>query len=216
MYSPLSTPQISISRQNETGAGWRYVLDKLSGWRSNAKHDQQMPRAAGVIDCDKDALAGLKEWNKVPTNVASAKCFSLPTPQHLHQPLQSGFRIRVDLEALYDYKAWKWADSRGHLENREGIADVIPEDLNQRILREEATLAGALDDNWSIFVKKKFVQAGKLPMARHFSHMNDEGFSRRMACLAKLVKDIVAYLFPDPHRVSGAKSAAPYSLTDSK
>ena len=179
----------------ENGGGWSYVVDMLQGWRSVNKRIVEAPRAAGLVDGDEDAARARSEWNRVEDNVLSAKCFQLQAPAHLHRPLRLGFRIPLDLEALYDHQAWLWAEENGRLENRDRLDRIIPEELNQRILLDDSTLLETLEDDWSIYVLKQFSQGAKMPTARYYNDMNDADFRIRMACVEGLVNDIIAYLF---------------------
>ncbi len=168
----------------------------LSSWRSRAKHHPELPRAAGLLDLDPDAKKAAKDWNEVPSNVISARCFKLPTPPHMYPVFQAGFNVPIVLETLYDRDAWIWANGRGHLQTRY-IPDVIPSELNNRIIAEETRLDDHLQEDWEIFVKKEFRREGKGPMSRYLSRRPDNEFRDRFSMLEPLITNIVAYLFPD-------------------
>ena len=193
VFAPDYAGEIDVETQNS--AGLNYVVDMLLAWRSTAKHNSDLPRAAGLVDQDREARKAANEWNKLPDNVKSAKCFKLPTPPHLVPVLQAGFRVPIVLETMYNREAWDWADGRGHLANRD-FHKVLHPDLNNRIIAEETTLDDHLDEEWAIFVKKKFVQVGKGPMARHFFLKDDDEFRSALPFLEPLIAEIVAYLFP--------------------
>ena len=207
VFAPDHAAEIDVETK-ETGGGHGYVIDMLSGWRSTAKHRPEMPRAAGLVDLDKDALCAWREWNRVPANVQSAKCFKLPMPNHLHRPRQARFCIPVVLETLYDRDAWIWAKGRGHLEPQD-LVSIIPAQLNQRIVVGETALDEHLHDDWAIYVWHKVTQTGKRRLAQHFSRKNDDEFRERLACLEPLVNEIVAYLFPDPPQAEAEAPAEP-------
>lgn len=194
VFAPNRAADIDV--ETKVGAGINYVVDMLQSWRSRAKHHPELPKAAGLLDLDPEAKAALKSWNDVPDNIRSAKCFKLPTPPHLLPVLQAGFRVPVVLECLYDREAWLWADERGHLQGR-NVPGVISTDLNNQIVNAETTLEEHLHDDWGIFVKKEFAQAGKGPMARHYANKGDDAFRARMAFLDPLITEIVNYLFPE-------------------
>ncbi|PJE33749.1 recombination protein F [Pseudooceanicola marinus] len=197
-----------IDVATKVGAGINYVIDMLQSWRSQAKHHQELPRAAGLLDLDPEAKTALKNWNDVPENIKSAKCFKLPTPPHLIPVLQAGFRVPVVLECLYDKEAWAWADGRGHLRAR-NVPGVISNELNNQIVNAETTLDEHLHDDWAIFVKKEFQQLGKAPMARHFAHKSDHDFRARMPFMEPLITEIVAYLFPEEVQEPGGEPIQP-------
>ncbi|RVU33951.1 DUF2813 domain-containing protein [Hwanghaeella grinnelliae] len=185
----------AIDVETKVGGGINYVIDMLQSWRSQAKHDPDLPKAAGLLDLDPEARVALRSWNDAPGNIKSAKCFKLPTPQHIVPVLQAGFRVPIVLECLYDKDAWAWADTHGHLRSR-SIPSVISGELNSQILNAETTLDAHLNDDWAIFVKKEFEQAGKMPMARHYSNKTDDDFRARMSFMEPLVAEVVGYLFP--------------------
>lgn len=184
-----------IDVETKVGAGINYVIDMLQSWRSRAKHHPELPKAVGLLDLDAEAKAALQNWNSVPENIKSAKCFKLPTPPHLFPVLQAGFRVPIVLECLYDKDAWVWADGRGHLQAR-NVPSVISNELNNQIVNAETTLDQHLHEDWGIFVKKEFKQEGKGPMARHYANKAEEDFRARMSFMEPLIADIVAYLFP--------------------
>lgn len=193
-FSPERATEIDVVTHQS--AGVNYVIDMLASWRRRAKHHQEMPRSVGLVDADKDGRVAAREWNRVSNNVISAKCFKLPTPDHIIPALQAGFKVPIVLETLYDLEAWKWAEQNGHLEQR-SILSVIPADLNEQIVGGNTTLDEHLEPEWAMYVRYKFLQEGKGPMARHFSNMPDEEFRARFFCLEQIVIDIINYLYPD-------------------
>ncbi len=193
VFAPDRAGEINVETRDS--AGINYVVDMLLSWRSMAKHDHDLARAAGLLDRDDEARKAATDWNRVPKNLESAKCFKLPMPPHLIPVLRAGFRVPIVLETLYDREAWEWADQHGHLTNREK-QNVIPSELGNRIFDGDAALEDHLEDDWAIFVQRDFLQAGKRPMARHFARKSDDEFRQRLPYLEPLVAEIVAYLFP--------------------
>ena len=192
-FAPNTAHEIDVETQNS--GGFNYVVDMLLAWRSTAKHNPDLPRAAGLVDQDEDARRAANEWNRLPNNIKSAKCFKLPTPPHLFPVLQAGFKVPIVLECMFDGDAWELAERRGHLTNRD-MHKIVPRELGNRIIAGETTLDEQLDEAWAVFVKKEFVQAGKGPMARHISEKNDEDFRAMLPFLEPLIVEVVAYLFP--------------------
>ncbi len=195
VFAPERVADIDVETRNS--AGINYVIDMLQSWRSRAKHHPDLPRAAGLLDSDPEAKAAIKQWNEVPGNVLSAKCFNLPMPPHLLPAIQAGFQIPVVLECMYDRAAWDWASEHQHLKARH-VPTVMPAALNNQIVNGETTLDDHLHDDWGIFVKQEFAQAGKGPMARYISRQQDDAFQLRLPFLEPLVTQIVNYLFPEP------------------
>lgn len=185
-----------IDVETKEGAGINYVIDMLQSWRSRAKHHPELPKAVGLLDRDAEARKAKSDWNNGQGNIASAKCFILPMPPHLLPAIQAGFNVPVVLECLYDKDAWMWANGRSHLTAR-NISDVIPNELNNRIVNAETTLDAHLHDDWSVFVKKEFRQEGKGPIARYYSRRSDDDFRNRMPFIEPLIVEIIAYLFPN-------------------
>ncbi|WP_237062475.1 ATP-dependent nuclease [Microbulbifer zhoushanensis] len=194
VFAPVHSKEIDVETRDS--GGHLYVIDMLLSWRSRAKHHPELPRAAGLLDLDAEAKRAADEWNKISDNIKSAKCFKLPKPTHIRPVLKASFKIPVVLETLYDKKAWMWAKERGHLEQRR-LSDVIPSPLNDKILTGDEKLEDHLEEDWKIFVTHVFQQVGKAPMARFLSKRPDEEFRERFSVLEPVIKDIVAYLFPD-------------------
>ena len=198
VFAPERAAEVDV--ETKVGAGINYVIDMHQSWRSRAKHHPELSKAAGLLDLDPEAKTALRNWNDVDDNIKSAKCFKLPTPPHLFPVLQAGFRVPVVLECLYDKEAWVWADGRGHLKGR-NVPSVISSELNNQIVNAETTLDDHLHEDWAIFVKKEFEQAGKGPMARHYANKPDNDFRARMPFMGPLITEIVAYLFPEEEEV---------------
>ena len=193
VFAPDHAAEIDVETK-ERGGGWSYVVDMLRGWRSVAKHNEEMGKAVGIVDGDDDAINARRKWNEVNSNVVSAKCFQLPYSDHMHAALDAGFRIPADLELLYDREAWEWAQENELLEARK-LSKFIPTVVNEQIIEGTCTLGDSLGEEWSIFVKNRFTQQGKRLMAEHFSEKDDEEFRERMNCLEALLNDMVTYLF---------------------
>ena len=192
-FRPTRADEIDV--ETKDSAGINYVVDMLLAWRNTAKHNPNLPRVAGLVDQDEEAKKAASEWNKISDNLKSAKCFKLPTPPHLFPVLRAEFRVPIVLETIYSREAWEWADGRGYLTNR-SFHKVLKPDLNNSIVAQETTLDQHLEDEWAIFVKKEFVQAGKGRMAQHFFQKTDNEFRVALPFLESLVTEIVAYLFP--------------------
>ena len=47
-----------VVETKESGGGYLYVVDMLRSWCYEAKHETGLPRCAGLVDADRDALAG--------------------------------------------------------------------------------------------------------------------------------------------------------------
>ncbi|UGB44270.1 ATP-binding protein [Frateuria edaphi] len=192
VFAPDYAAQVDV--ETRESAGINYVIDMLRSWRSKAKHDPEIPKAAGLLDLDEDARVAATEWNKVPDNIKSAKCFKLPTPPHILPAINAGFRIPVVLETLYDKPAWEWAERSGHLVDRDKTS-VVPVALTNRIIDGQTALDDHLNPAWSIYVKKEFAQHGKRPMARFLANLPEASFRQRFAFLEGTLGSITSYIF---------------------
>lgn len=195
VFAPEYASEIDVETKTG-GAGHNYVIDMLASWRSKAKHHQELPKAAGLLDLDPEARKAVNDWNRVNENVISAKCFKLPTPPHIRPILAAGFCLPVVLESLYDRDIWTWAEQHGHLKYRK-ILEVIPADLGDDILKGQTHLDDHLPEEWSIYVKYQFLNESKIAVARHLSKKEDAEFRERFQFIEELVSSIVSYLFPN-------------------
>ncbi len=195
VFAPDHAGEIDVKTKDD-GGGYNYVIDMLRGWYNVAKHNADKPKAAGLVDQDEEALEALREFNCVSEHILRAKCFKLPEPPYFRAMKKAGFKVPIDLELIYDSKAWLWAEHRGHLVDR-NLPPIITNELNQRIINGNTVLKEHLEKKWEIFVLKKFSQAGKLPMARHFANKSEDEIRTRLPFLESLVSEIVDYLFPE-------------------
>ena len=194
VFAPDRAANINVETEERAGVG--YVVSMLREWRNDTIFTPERPRAAGLLDLDQKGQRAAEELNREKKSRGRVRCFNIPTPPHIKPVLQAGYTIPVVLETLYDQQAWKWAENQGLLEDRE-ILDVIPAELNTRIIKGETELNEHLKDEWAIFVRKKFHQTGKGTIAQHFAEMENEQFKERLSFLKPLVEKIVSYLFPE-------------------
>lgn len=193
VFAPNHSAYINVETEERAGVG--YVAKRLRAWIDAAiLINPEYPRAAGLLDLDKEGRGTASDLNKDNQRKQWGRCFNIPTPPHIKPILQAGYTVPVVLETLYDQKAWEWAESQGFLEDQ-GILDVIPAELNTRIIKGETKFEENIEDEWAIFVLKKFNQGGKGPAAQHFSEMDDDKFRERFPFLEPLIKEIVSYLF---------------------
>lgn len=193
VFAPDRGANINVETKERAGAD--YVVSMLQAWRHETILIPERPRAAGLVDLDQKGKGVAKALNQEKKSKERVHCFKIPIPPHIKPVLKAGYTIPVVLETLYDQKAWEWAESQGFLEDQ-GILDVIPAELNTRIIKGETKLEENIEDEWAIFVLKKFHQGGKGPAAQYFSEMDDDKFRERFPFLEPLIKEIVSYLFP--------------------
>ena len=195
MFCPDESDNIIVETKS-SGGGYRYVIDMLSSWCYEAKHGTELPRCAGLVDADKDAVKHQKEFNAEPNRIKYAKCFRLPETRNVRKARAAGFKIETDLELMYDRKVWEWARKNDKLEERE-LGNVIRADLAQKILLGDTELREHLSEDWSVFVLNRFTQPAKAQIARHICQWEPEKFRRRMTNFQPLMEEIVEYLSRD-------------------
>lgn len=190
LYFPEHVAAIDFQTKRQ-GAGHSYVIDMLVGWRSKHKHYPERPKAVGIVDGDADQQKN--DFNRIPDNIKSAKCFCYPKPHHIRGALQSGFRLSVDLEALYRPEMWGWASENNHLEPRER-RNIYPPGLIEQIMAGDVEPHTGLDDNWSIYVQFKFKLGSKIVCADHLAAKNDDDCYVELAPFESLLRDVLSYL----------------------
>lgn len=173
------------------GAGHGYVIDMLSGWRSQHKHHSDRPKAAGIVDGD--ASEESKSFNSQPDNVRSAKCFIYPTPTHLRGARAAGFKVHATLETLYPRAVWADAERCGHLERRDP-SKIYPSDLIRQIVQGEVEPSAVLDPEWGVFVTYDFSPERKISTARRLSQESDEVCRVSMAAFESVLRDALRFV----------------------
>ncbi|MGH6652619.1 MAG: ATP-dependent nuclease [Sphingopyxis sp.] len=190
LFFPAAVNQVRFETKRD-GAGHKYVIDMLIGWRSQHKHHPGGPKAAGVVDGD--AASEKTVFNSQGDNVASAKCFMYQAPAALRPALAAGFRIPATLEALYPRQIWQDALQRGHLEARDPLK-AFPKDLSRQILLGQADAAATINPLWAIFVEYDFDATRKIATARRICDGNDHVCRENLANFESVLRDALLYL----------------------
>ncbi len=190
LFFPAAVGQVRFETKRD-GAGHSYVIDMLSGWRSQHKHHPERPKAVGIIDGD--AAAEKNAFNVQPDNIKSAKCFVYPTPAVLRAPLHAGFRIFATLETLYPITVWQDALGRNHLAPR-SPQKVYPSSLVDRILLGEVALKEGLDPAWAIFVTHDVDNDHKIGTAQRLCREGDEAGRITLQNFEPVLRDALTFL----------------------
>lgn len=190
LFFPAAVGHVSFETKRD-GAGHSYVIDMLSGWRSQHKHHPERPKAVGIIDGD--AAAEKNAFNVQPDNIKSAKCFVYPTPAVLRAPLNAGFRIFATLETLYPITVWQDALGRNHLAQR-SPQKVYPSSLVDRILLGEAAAEDGLDPAWAIFVTHDVDNDHKIGTAQRLCREGDEAGRATLRNFEGVLRDALTFL----------------------
>ncbi|CAN5379236.1 AAA family ATPase [soil metagenome] len=190
IYFPQAVAQVRFETKRD-GAGHSYVIDMLSGWRSQHKHHPERPKAVGIIDGD--ATAQKTAFNSQPDNIKSAKCFTYPVPEILRAPRNAGFQVHATLETLYPVAVWEDALAREHLERRSPLK-VYPSGLADRILRGEAAPDEGLDPAWALFVNYDVSSDHKMAMAQRLQRHNDDIARVNLANFEPVLRDALTFL----------------------
>lgn len=189
IYFPNAVDKIYIETK-ANGAGYNYVIDMLIGWRSQHKHNPEGPRAAGIVDSD--AESSKNEFNRLPDNIKSAKCFMYPKIKELISAHELGFRIPSTLETLYPIKVWETAKERGHLQERE-LLKVYPKSLVDEIIKGKSPAKKGLDPAWAIYAEYDFNADKKVSTARNLTRIKDEEFRKTFPLIEGLMRNILNY-----------------------
>ncbi|MDQ7018329.1 MAG: hypothetical protein Q9M33_04095, partial [Robiginitomaculum sp.] len=104
-----------------------------------------------------------------------------------------GFKIPVDLEALYRSVIWDWAKEKDHLKLR-NRREVYPSLLIEKILGGEVELDAGLDDEWCIYVQHRFKSDSKTLTARHLAAKDDAECRIELSYFEPLLNDVLMYL----------------------
>lgn len=190
LFFPEAVDNVRFETKRD-GAGHTYVIDMLAGWRSQHKHHQERPKAAGIVDGD--ASENRAAFNGEPSNILSAKCFQYPNPQVIHAALGSGFKIPATLEILYPLQVWTYALNRGHLVARD-LVKVFPTSLTRRIIAGEAAPREGLDGDWAIFAEYDFSFERKIPTARRLCQQPDDECRATLANFEQILREVLSYL----------------------
>lgn len=174
-----------------SGAGHNFVIDMLHAWRWTHKHEPSKPKSVGIVDGD--AAAEKKSFNENPHNILSARCYTYPKAPHILPILKKGIRIPIDLESMYGVERWREADGRGFLEPRT-LMGVIPDTVNEAVLRGEMAIREFFDDEWAIMVENKFRADTKIKFAESISRIDDDKFKTEFSCLGDFCGEILTYL----------------------
>ncbi|TGT53515.1 DUF2813 domain-containing protein [Mesorhizobium sp. M00.F.Ca.ET.170.01.1.1] len=189
VFHPQRAALVDFETKRE-GGGHNYVVDMLVGWRAHHKHHPGRPKAAGILDWD--AAEQKKEWNALPSNIASAKCFLYPKPQHAIAALQAGFKLEVTLEVLYSQAVWDWAEGQGYLEDATR-ADTYPPTLVEQMLRGE-TGTIQVDPQFAMYINRKFRPGTKVDTASHISKLSEERIRAEFPSIGDMLSDIFDFL----------------------
>lgn len=190
IFYPELIDAVSFETKRD-GAGHSYVLDMLSGWRSQHKHHTDRPKAAGIVDGD--ASSSRDEFNKQPDNIKSAKCFCYPKSDPLRGALAAGFKVPATLETLYPLDVWVDAKNKGILERR-NPANVYPAHLTRRILEGDAKPGEGLQDAWSILVEYDFKSEEKIKLARKLCQGDQKSCEKILTNFKSILNETLKYL----------------------
>ena len=172
------------------GGGHNYVIDMLHAWRQQHKHNNELPKAAGILDLD--AVRQKNEWNAGLNNTVSAKCFCYGKPSHAVAALDAGFKLPVTLEVTYSRAFWDEAEELGYLEDR-SPAEIYPIDKINEIMRGDSVLT-PLDPAFDIFIKKKFGKYHKIAAAKTMTKKPDVYIEKQMSVFKGLIASVFDYL----------------------
>ncbi len=190
LFFPAAKDKIHFDTKPE-GAGHSYVLDMLSAWRNRQKHHPEMNKAAGIVDGD--ANTDKEDFNKIPDNIKSAKCFCYPKARPIKGALAKGFKVVNDLESIYPPEIWEWANVNGWLECRNKL-DVYPKTAINDLLDRNPPQEDLIDDGWAVYVECKFKYDKKITCARQIAKKTDDEVKKILVELQPFLKEVLQYL----------------------
>lgn len=150
-----------------------------------------MNKAAGIVDGD--ANNDKEDFNKIPDNIKSAKCFCYPKAAPIRAALAKGFKVVNDLESIYPAEIWKWANVNGWLECRKK-KDIYPQAAIDNLLDGVPLQEDLIDDRWAVYVECKFKYDKKITCANQISEKPNDEVEEILAALRPFIKTILQYL----------------------
>lgn len=189
VFYPQFAQNISFVTKND-GAGHTYVIDMLNCWRSQHKHHQEKPKAAGIVDGD--AREDLKKWNNAEGNVKSAKCFTHEIPPLLRGEIHNNFNIAICLEHNYDISVWEWAKSRNKLDEVEP-STYCKKQLMDKLAKGEVLLADVLPENASMMLCNTFMLGQKVSVANYLTRKPVEELPTILKNFKPTIEKILIY-----------------------
>lgn len=174
-----------------SGAGHSYVIDMLSHWRSRHKHHITEPKAAGIVD--EDASKERTEWNKVPDNTSSAKCFVLPKTQEFISVDRAVFKVSLSLETLYPISIWQYAKNQGWLEEIDK-KDYFHSAIVDQLIEQTKKPSDYISEVTPLFITHKFKKDKKINAATYVCKQSDEFFKDNFGVLNKFLDEVKTYL----------------------
>lgn len=190
LFFPAAQNRVRFETKRE-GAGHRYVVDMLVGWRSQHKHHPDRPKAVGIVDGD--AGQEKSDFNKQPGNIKSAKCFAYPAPAKVQAARRAHFNIYASLETLYPKEVWVKAKAKNRLKKRNPQKVCHPE-LIKRIIFGDTTFEAELDDLWAYLVTEDFATDYKIPTAEQICRKPDIECREVLKRFEPLLNDVLNYL----------------------
>ncbi|WP_176599275.1 AAA family ATPase [Sphingobium sp. 15-1] len=194
VFFPAAVDQVRFETKRE-GAGHSYVIDMLVGWRSQHKHHPERPKAVGIVDGDADKAK--EDFNKLPDNIKSAKCFSYPEPPNLRAARAAHFNVHASLETLYPAAVWTDASAKNRLTRRNPIKVCHPKLVN-RILLGETTFDEQLHPDWAYLVTDDFAPVHKISTAQRLCQQPDQACRETLANFEPLLRDALKFLGIEP------------------
>jgi hypothetical protein len=151
-----SNSGISVIDAHSADGVWKKLLAcKFAGFKN---------KFLGLLDNDSAGKDAWGEWKKHSQNDDRHKIIMLTTPKHLYKMKEHHFNVGVSLEACFPIDFWKYADSKGWLENNRDVAKIT--DMKADLFGEiHQALSSKIEDDEKIYVLRKLRDDAK----RNFS-----------------------------------------------
>ena len=192
LFSGAASDQVNICAGDDAYGGANALQSRALAWLLTLRHRPvaNRVRAAAIFDADasgkgaRDVLQ--EEIKRLTLSALGLRVLSLRTPNSLVAICQRGFRIPIDLEALYTDETWSLAERRGWLEPRPDLGAILSADMVQDMATGGSNPFQALEPRDSLRLRFRFSDAGKRSAARRVARLSLADGKRELANFTNL------------------------------
>lgn len=186
----------------EAYGGCNALASRSLAWLLEMRHRGAESRVKAIALFDSDE-AGSRAKRELRQDIERLKinhgqyfkAIALPTPHRIVNLKARGFKIPVDLEALYSDEIWRVAHGRNWLCAVEDWAERLePKLVNKLALGTENPLQ-KLENKDALRVNFKFTDKGKLSAAKHIAKLSDHQQRKVLAGFDPVISMISNFLF---------------------
>ena len=178
------------------------LASRSLAWIVETRHMAAKDRVRAIAIFDRDE-AGLIAKNKLNENLSNLSITRSPEFKiYVHEPHASlieikkaGFKIPIDLEALYSDELWTIAKRKNYLEPEENFVSLLTQNQIQQWLTKDINPFLELPDLQQLRIRHNFSKEGKDKMVRFIEKMNIEDQRIQLANFKDIVLMIETVLF---------------------